>query len=133
MSYRQDVIRYHTDASNAGLGYDDAESLRRDTQRLHTIAEHECNGYLYRCEEPMQDHRGRDMVLNAVYQVSNINGPGPLHYYRTADRETGCRVRIEAIVAKLPGAILEFNGDPRGWPVLIQLPSGRTLCPPCRY
>lgn len=130
-SYREECTRYHVQAANAGLSYADAEQLRRDAQRLHRISEHECNGYLERVEDDGRtDHRGRPMVKGAVYAVSNINGPGPLRYYRVADRETPARERIEIIGTKV-GAI-EFQGDPRGWPVHIKLQDGRTLSPPVR-
>lgn len=123
------LARYFAAAMAAGLAYDDANSLRRDAVRMHTISEQECNGTLYRCEEPMQDHKGRPMVIGAVYQVSNINGPGPLRYYRTADRETGCRRRVDALAAKI-GAKVEYQGDPRGCPFMLHLADGRDLYPP---
>jgi len=126
---RETLSRYIVAAIAAGLTYDAADKLRRDAVRLHTISEQECNGTLYRCEGPMQDHRGRPMVVDAVYQVTNINGPGPLHYYRTADRETGCRRRVDALAAKI-GAKVEYQGDPRGCPVVLRLADGRDLYPP---
>jgi hypothetical protein len=126
---KERLIRYFCGAAQAGLSYTDADHLRRDAVRLQTISEQECNGTLYRCEGPMQDHRGRTMAIDAVYQVTNINGPGPLHYYRTADRETGCRRRIDALAAKI-GAKVEYQGDPRGCPVMLRLADGRDLYPP---
>ena len=126
---RETLGRYFAAAMAAGLTYDDADKLRRDAVRMHTISEQECNGTLYRCEEPMQNHKGRPMIVGAVYQVTNINGPGPLHYYRTADRETGCRRRIDALAAKI-GAKVEYQGDPRGCPFMLRLADGRDLYPP---
>lgn len=119
---RETLSRYFAAAMATGLTYDDANSLRRDAVRMHTISERECNGTLYRCEDSMLDHRGQPMVIGAVYQVMNINGPGPLRYYRTADRETGCRRRV--------GAKVEYQGDPRGCPVVLELADGRKLYPP---
>lgn len=132
MSYSEHLARYYSAAMAAGLSYAHADSLRRDAQRLHTISEQECNGTLYRVEEDgAVDHRGRPMPVDTVWQVTNINGPGPLHYYRTADRETGCRKRIDALAAQI-GAKPEYQGDPRGWPLTLRLPDGRTISPPVR-
>jgi hypothetical protein len=131
MSYNQDVIRYHNDAARMGFTYEQANAMRRDAQRLHTISEQECNGNLYRAEEGDSNGNGKPLTVGAMYQVGNINGPGPLRYYRTADRETPARARIEAAAASV-GASVEFQGDPRGWPVRITK-DGVTIAPPCRY
>lgn len=128
------IHRYHDAAAAAGLTHDDAEQLRRDAQRLHRIAEHECNGTLERIEEEGRtDHRGRALKVGRVYAVAGMNSPGPLHYYPTADRETPARARIEAIAAKI-GARVEYQGDPRGWPVSLILAGDDrlTLDPPVR-
>ncbi len=131
-SYRDHVSRYMADAINAGLGYDEADAMRRDAQRLHTWSEHECNGVIERVEDDNRtDHRGRPMPKGATYSVYNINGPGPLRYSRTPDRETGCLRRIGELAAKL-GATVEHQGDPRGWPITLTLADGRTLSPPVR-
>ena len=128
------LARYYVECDHAGITYADAETLRRAAMTLHRWSEHECNGVIERCEdEGRTDHRGRPMLKGRVYAVSNINGPGPLRYTLTADRETPAVKRIEAIVAKLYGARLEIQGDPRGWPVHIQLADGRTISPPLRY
>jgi hypothetical protein len=126
------LIQYHNQAAKIGLSYDAAERLRRDAQRLHRLSEAECNGTIERVEdEGRTDHRGRPMLVGKVYAVSGMNRPGPLHYYRTADREMPARDRIEAIAAQI-GATVEFQGDPRGWPVTLKLADGRTLSPPVR-
>jgi hypothetical protein len=131
VTYREQVARYFTQASALGLSYTDADNLRRDAQRLHTWSEHECNGVVERVEDDGRtDHRGRPMVKGATYSVYNINGPGPLHYSRTPDRETGCLNRIRAIAAEY-GAEFEYQGDPRGWPVTLKL-KGAELSPPVR-
>lgn len=130
-SFREHLARYFTEAARCGLSYDKANALRRDAQRLHTWGEHECNGVIERVEDDGRtDHRGRVMVKGATYAVSNINGPGPLRYWRTPDRETGCLNRIKAIAASINGEF-EYQGDPRGWPVHIRV-NGVDLCPPVR-
>lgn len=131
MSYHEAMTRYIVSAMSVGLSYDTADAIRRDAERLHTIAERECNGDLTRAEPGDTDHRGRPLVVGACYSVGNINGPGPLRYYRTPDRETGCRRRIDAAAASI-GAVADYQGDPRGAPVRIVLADGRTLYPPIR-
>lgn len=131
MSHRENLARYHGEAASIGLTYADADQLRKDAQRLHTWNEHECNGVICRAESGMTDRRGRALTEGATYWVSNINGPGPLHYSRTPDRESGCLRRIRELAATI-GATFECQGDPRGWPVTLRLPDGRTLSPPIR-
>ena len=133
MSIREHLTRYFSESMAAGLPYAVADNIRRDARRLHTWFEHECNGTVTRAEAGDVDHRGRPMKAGAKYAVCNIDGPGPLHYYRTRDRETGANNRIIAAVAQyLPHAELDFCGDPRGLPVRIKLVDGSTLCPPVR-
>lgn len=129
---REAEARYYSAAMAAGLSYDAADAMRRDAQRLHGIAEQECNGTLYRCEEEGDtDQRGRPLKVGKVYQVAGMNGPGPLHYYITRDMETPARARIEATAASIGGTV-EFQGDPRGWPVTVTLADGREISPPIR-
>lgn len=139
MSYRMNnetFARYVTQATGAGLTFDEMETLRRAALTLHGISEQECNGTLYRAEagDTRTDSKGatRPLIEGAVYQVTGQNDPfnnGRLRYYRTADRETGARRRIEAIAARI-GARVEYQGDPRGWPVSLHLADGREVNPP---
>lgn len=132
MSYREHVARYFAEAMAIGMTYDTADNVRRDAQRLHTWSEHECNGVIERIEEDGRvDHRGRPMIKGATYSVYNINGPGPLRYARTPDRETGCLRRIGLAAAAI-GATVEQQGDPRGWQITLRFADGRTLSPPVR-
>lgn len=129
---REAEARYYSDAMAAGLSYEAADAMRRDAQRLHGIAEQECNGTLYRCEEEGETNaNGKPLKVGKVYQVGGINSPGPLRYFLTRDMETPARARIEATAASI-GGVVEFQGDPRGWPVTVTLADGRTLSPPMR-
>lgn len=120
MTYKAHIARYHDSAARFGLTYLQADSIRRDSQRLHTWCEHECNGVIERDEE-----------TGKTYGVYNIDGPGPIKRYRTPDRETGALARIRT-VAESVGAAVEYQGDPRGWPITLKWADGRELCPPCR-
>lgn len=132
MAYSEWLARYHTQSSNLGLTFNDANALRRDAERLATLSTHDANGTLERCEEAGRvDHKGRPMIVGAVYHAVNHDGPGPIHYYRTRDMETPARARVEAIAATY-GATVEWQGDPRGLPFALVFPNGAHLAPPCR-
>ncbi len=131
MSYNKAVIRYHVEAERLGVSYAEAETLRRAAMTLHRWGEHECNGVIQRVEGPQNDHRGRPMIEGACYTAYNIDGPGPIRYARTADRETPALARARRI-ADAHGLTIEYQGDPRGWPLTLKNAEGATLCPPCR-
>lgn len=92
-----------------GFSFEEAYALWRDAKRLHTWAEHECNGTIERDDE-----------TGLVYSVWNTSGPGPIQRTRCADRETPARKRIEEIV-KRHGLTVQFQGDPRGYVVRVVL------------
>jgi hypothetical protein len=127
------IARYFAAAERAGLPYHVANAIRRDAQRLHTWDTHECNGVIQRMEEAGEfrtlSGKVRKLEAGKVYTAWNINGPGPIQYSRTADRETPARKRIEDAAATV-GGVVEFQGDPRGWP--IRCPNGVELSPPVR-
>lgn len=127
MTRRESLARYFSEAERLGLTYREADAVRRDGQRPHTIWTRECNGEI---------ERGDDGIM---YQNCNINGPGPMTRYKIADRETPAQARIEAI-AKAHGCAVVWQTDPRGWPLTICAaadvqPDGtarRGACPPVR-
>jgi hypothetical protein len=92
---------------------------------------HECNGTVQRFEpaDAVTDHKGRSLV--GTFSAYNIDGPGPIRYAKTPDRETGALRRIRA-VAESVGATVEYQGDSRGWPITLTFADGRELCPPIR-
>ena len=45
-------------------------------------------------------------------------------------RVEGCRKRIDAVAASVGGTV-EYQGDPRGWPVTLRI-NGAELSPPVR-
>jgi hypothetical protein len=119
------AARYAIQCDRAGIGHDDAETLRRAALTLHSIAEQECNGTLYRAEagDGVTHPSGADLMPGKVYRVTGQSDPrnnGRLSYWHTPDRETGARKRIEAIAARIgEGCRVEYQGDPRGWPVAL--------------
>ena len=110
MSRREHVTRYHTAMSAAGFTYEEADRIRRDAERLHTWAEHECNGDIERDEE-----------TGKTFRTYNHSGPGPIKRYPCRDTETPATKRIETTAAAR-GYKAMFQGDPRGWPVEICKP-----------
>lgn len=131
MSHQRNMIEYHQAAERAGLSYQEAETLRRSAMVLHRWSEHECNGVICRAEAGMKDHRGRPMIEGRAYSVTNIDGPGPLRYWLTSDRETPA-IKRAAAIAQQHGMSLEVQGDPRGWPLSLKTSDGRTISPPVR-
>jgi hypothetical protein len=118
-SMNEALARYYTRAAEMGLTFDAADAIRRDAQRLHTIAEKECNGTLERIEETGRvDHRGHELKVGKVYTVWGQDRPGPIMYAITRDMETPARARIDAMASAV-GAVVEYQGDPRGWPVKL--------------
>jgi hypothetical protein len=125
MSHRKNCELYHRDAAALGVPYDDAEALRRAAMTLHRWSEQECgdsNDYASWCIT-------RDEAGVPFREVLPHHGKRTVT--RIADRETGALNRSKAIAARL-GAQLEYQGDPRGWPLTLKFSNGRELCPPVR-
>lgn len=99
----EDLIRQETRLVQLGISREDAAALRRISMTLRRWFEHECNGYIQRDETTGQCyiHYGRDTA-------------GPFLTAKTADRETGARKRLAAIMARYPGLVAYVQGDPRG-------------------
>lgn len=102
--------RQNTFMQLARLGFttSDAAALVRASATLHTWHEHECNGAIQRDEE-----------TEKCYWYNADTGR---ELWRTADRETGARKRIEAIVARYPGLRAYVQSDPRGCALYIIRP-----------
>lgn len=105
---RETWARYYQATARVKLNMTEAEQLRRDAQRLHRWSEAECNGEIE-----------RDENTGKTYRNYNINGPGPVKKYPIADKETPATERIKAICKK-HRIMVEFQGDPRGWPVNLK-------------
>lgn len=91
-----------------GINTSDAAALVRASATLHTWHEHECNGTIQ-----------RDEKTNVPYWYNADSGR---QLWRTSDRETGARKRIDAILARYPGLTGYVQGDPRGCALYILRP-----------
>jgi hypothetical protein len=94
----------------AGISYEDATALRRISLALRRWNERECNGEVERDED-----------TGKVYAVYNIDGPGPINRFPTADKERGAQKRLAAIMARYPKLGAYEQGDPRGCALYIYL------------
>ncbi len=99
--------RTNTFKTLARLGISDADAatLVRASATLHTWHEHECNGVIQ-----------RDDATNVPYWYNMKTGR---QLWRTADRETGARKRINATLARYPGLTAYIQGDQRGCALYI--------------
>ena len=104
--YQEAIIRFHKRGSDAGLSYDELETIRRAAMTLHRWSEHECNGTIQRDEETGKPYG----------YVDYTSSGGKAWRHPVPDRETPALNRVKDI-AKKHGLVMEYNGDPRGWPL----------------
>lgn len=99
----------------AGISRADAEALRRISMTLHRWHELECG-----CEHGAIE---RDEDTQRTYWV-HASLPGAATTRRTpcADRETGARKRLAAIMARYPTLSAYIQGDPRGCALYVIRP-----------
>lgn len=90
-----------------GISREDAEALRRISMTLRRWFEKEC-GIESGCIE-------RDETTNKAYWLNS----NTMRRYPIADRETGARKRLTAIMAKYPTLTAYVQGDPRGCSLYI--------------
>jgi hypothetical protein len=90
-----------------GISRDDANALRRISMTLRRWFEHECNGVIQR--------DGDEPDSTPYYFNPDTGRKGG----RVADRETGARKRLTAIMAKYPTLTAYVQGDPRGCSLYI--------------
>lgn len=92
-----------------GISYDDADRLRRISMTLCRWFEKECgtdNGCIERAGE---NGDGKPFWLNSM----------SMRRFPIADRETGARKRLAAIMAQYPTLTAYVQGDPRGCSLYI--------------
>ena len=90
-----------------GISREDADTLRRISMTLRRWFERQC-GIDNGCIE-------RDETTNKPYWLNSCTmGRTPI-----ADRETGARKRLAAVMAKYPALTYYVQGDPRGCSLYI--------------
>ena len=97
-----------------GLGYDDAQALRRISMTLSRWGELECGDGNDYCSWSIE----RDEVTGKPYMVTYPHD-GKSRRRLVADREKGALKRLQAIVAQYPGFIAYHQTDPRGCAVYL--------------
>lgn len=110
-----------------GINHDDATALRRISMTLHRWHEMECgdsNDYNSWCVT-----RGKKQPEGFVYDdagkpyiETHPHNGGATRYTPIADRETGARKRLTAIMARYPTLQAYVQGDPRGAALYILRP-----------
>lgn len=90
-----------------GISRDDAEALRRISMTLRRWFEREC-GIDNGCIE-------RDETTGKAYWLNSMT----MRRSPIADKETGARKRLAAIMAKYPSLTAYVQGDPRGCSLYI--------------
>ena len=91
-----------------GLGYDEAQALRRISMTLRRWSELECNGDVL-----------RDEVTGIAYAHYGRGTKGPFLTECIADREKGALRRLQAIMSKHPDLLAYHQTDPRGCAVYV--------------
>ena len=103
-----------------GLGYDEAQALRRISMTLQRWGEHECNGEIQ-----------RDEATNMPYWHYGRGTQGPFLTTKIADKEKGALKRLQAIVAYYPDFVAYHQTDPRGCAVYLvrrsEVPEGTSI------
>ena len=107
---KKDTLEMLNRVQRLGIDLDDALALRRIAMTLHRWYELECgneNGCIERDETT-----GKCRYHNA--RARYVDPHDPRAYSVVADRETGARKRLAAIMAKYPNLMPYVQTDPRG-------------------
>ncbi len=130
MTDRYDAI---ATLERAGIAYADAVKLRSISLTLRRWHALECgtgDGQITRSIERDGDEPDSKPYLRTQYPMRN----GGYHdsRYPIADKETGARKRLAAIMARYPALSYYVQGDPRGAALYIlrpgDVPEGRRRC-----
>ncbi len=92
-----------------GFSYDEAETLRRISNALHSWYERECNEDIRRHEEGPRAGK-----LFGVRQYQGWDGKWKESRYPIRDMESGAVRRLEKILANHPEFTYYLQTDPRG-------------------
>lgn len=104
---------------STGISYDDAKALRRISMTLRRWHEMECGT----SGDGWDRHIERDND-NVPYLVTYYHRrEGKPYRTKIADRETGARRRLAAIMSRYPDLTPYVQGDPRGCALYILRPN----------
>ncbi len=114
----QRTARFYDGMARLGIGFEDANKLRRIEMTLHRWAELECGD----SNEYASWSIERDEETEKPYMVTHQHSPhfGPTtSRHRVADREAGALRRLGRILAAYPDLIPYHQTDPRGCALYI--------------
>ena len=97
-----------------GIGYDEAQALRRISMTLQRWGELECGDGNDYCSWSIE----RDEVTDKPYMVTYPHN-GKSRRSPVADREKGALKRLQAIMSKYPDLLAYHQTDPRGCAVYL--------------
>lgn len=110
-----------------GLGVDDFEALRRISMTLHRWHELECgdsNNYAsWAIERDGDEPDSKPFMVRHYHGHTGGNPKDAISRTPIADRETGARKRLAAIMSRHPTLQAYVQGDPRGCALYIIRPS----------
>ena len=101
-----------------GLGYDDAQALRRISMTLSRWGELECGDSNEHASWAIE----RDEATDKPYMVTHYHNPGIYSNGRKRaipDKEKGALKRLQAIMSKHPDLLAYHQTDPRGCAVYV--------------
>lgn len=109
-----------------GIGYDEAQALRRISMTLSRWGELECGDSNDRTSWGIE----RDESTDKPYMVYHPHN-GKSYRVKVADREKGALKRLQAIVAHYPDFVAYHQTDPRGCAVYLvrksDIPEGASI------
>ena len=106
---------------STGISYDDAKALRRISMTLRRWHEMECGDSNDRMSCVIERDENSGKPFRVVWYHHKLD-PTPFRY-PVADRETGARKRLAAIMSRYPDLTPYVQGDPRGCALYILRPN----------
>ncbi len=102
-----------------GLGYDDAQALRRISMTLSRWGELECGDGNEYGSWAIERDESTEVPYMVHHRYMHGQGKDTVHRTRIADREKGALKRLQAIMSKYPDLLAYHQTDPRGCAVYV--------------
>lgn len=115
---RENRHRTYNALQALGFTFDECEKLRRISMTLHRWHELECGNSNNWASWAIE----RDEETDIPYLVTHHYNQNKPTRRRVADRETGAKKRLAAILESKPGISAYIQGDPRGAALYILRP-----------